>query len=67
MQAYSNRKGRKLSIDITSSKEKSLGQNKYWLALMDEGTGMLWCEFLKSKDIKWFTAKYSVVINIHFI
>ena len=43
-------KGEKLSIDITSSKEKSLGQNKYWLALMDEGTGMLWCEFLKSKD-----------------
>ena len=43
-------KGERLSIDITSSKEKSLGQNKYWLALMDEGTEMLWYEFLKSKD-----------------
>ena len=43
-------KGIRLSIDITSSKQKSLGDNKYWVALMDEGTEMLWCVFLTSKD-----------------
>ena len=43
-------KGIRLMINITSSRELSLGGNKYWLAMMDEGTSMLWCEFLKKKS-----------------
>ena len=46
----STERGVRLMIDITSSKEISLGSNKYWLAIMDEGTSMLWCEFLKRKS-----------------
>ena len=45
-----NERGIRLLIDITSSKTRSIGNNKYWLAIMDEGTDMIWCEFLKSKD-----------------
>ena len=42
--------GGRLFFDLSSVKKKSLGGNKYWLAVVDDSTGKTWSSFIKKKS-----------------
>jgi Reverse transcriptase (RNA-dependent DNA polymerase) len=47
----STRKLERLMIDISYIKSHSLGQNNYWLLMMDEYTHLLWSFFIPKKNL----------------
>ena len=42
--------GGRLFFDLSSVKKKSLGGNKFWLAVVDDATGKTWSTFMKRKS-----------------
>jgi hypothetical protein len=47
----SKRKLERLMIDISYIKNKGLGENTYWLLMMDEYTHLLWSFFITQKNL----------------